>query len=253
MVDLAIVCGILGLLFGSFANVCVYRIPRAESLAWPASHCPHCQHAIAAYDNIPVFSWLYLKGRCRYCQAAISKQYPALELLMGLSWFGLAWFLGWQPLLALALCLSFYLWVLAWIDMQTMLLPDVLTFSGMFVGLCFSWWLHRLPDALIGMCVGYAVFWLLAYAYRRIAGHEGMGYGDFKLLAMLGAFLGWQALPGIVFLASTTGAVLGGLMLSLKSQPLSQEIPFGPFLAAAGMFWLLFGDAVWAFYLSLMT
>ncbi|MDQ6993298.1 MAG: A24 family peptidase [Mariprofundus sp.] len=250
MISLVLLCGLLGLLLGSFANVCVYRIPRHESIAFPGSHCPTCDHPIAAYDNIPVISWLLLRGRCRHCQQAIAWRYPLLELLMGLSWAGLAYHFGPTGQLLMALCLFFLLWVLSFIDFETTLLPDVLTLPGIVVGLLFSWWLADWQAALIGAVAGYGLFWSVNKVFLLLTGREGMGYGDFKLLAMLGAFLGWQALPFIILASSTIGAVVGTLFLYLSRRGLRAEIPFGPYLAAAAMIWLLWSDGILNWYLS---
>jgi len=250
MISLTLLCGLLGLLFGSFANVCVYRIPRRESIVLPGSHCPACKHAIGPLDNIPVLSWLLLRGRCRHCQSRIAWRYPLLEMLMGLSWAGLAWHFGPAPELAMALALFFLLWVLSFIDLETGLLPDVLTLPGIALGLAFSWWLGDWRGAVIGAIAGYALFWLVNRLFLLLSGREGMGYGDFKLLAMLGAFLGWQALPFIILVSSVIGVVIGTLFLWLSRRGWRAEIPFGPYLAGAGMIWLLWGDTILYWYLT---
>ncbi|MDX8407632.1 MAG: prepilin peptidase [Mariprofundaceae bacterium] len=256
MILFTMVCGLFGLVFGSFANVCVYRIPRRESVAFPGSHCPGCNHAIDWFDNIPLLSWLWLKGRCRHCGGSIAWRYPLLELLMGISWAFLAWHFGPTPQLLMALVLFFLLWVLTVIDLETGLLPNALTFPGIVIGLAFSWWLgdgwQGLLDAGLGAVAGYAVFWLVARIFLLLTGREGMGYGDFKLLAMLGAFMGWQALPFIVFASSLVGAVLGSVFLLLARRGLRAEIPFGPYLALAGMIWLLWGEPLLDWYAGLI-
>ncbi len=246
------VCTLLGIIFGSFANVCVYRIPRSESVAFPGSHCPVCQHDLAAYDNIPFFSWLMLAGKCRHCRGSISWRYPLLELLMGLSWGTLTWHYGPSPVLLQALCLFFLLWVLIFIDLETGLLPNALTFPGIVLGLGFSLWLGNWQASLIGAATGYAVFWLVARLFLWITGREGMGHGDFKLLAMLGAFMGWQALPFIVFVSSVVGALVGSLFLLLSRRGLRTEIPFGPYLAAAGMVWFVWSEGILGWYSGLL-
>jgi len=243
-------CALLGLLAGSFANVCVYRIPRRESIVLPASHCPACKHPIAPFDNIPVLSWLMLRGRCRNCRQTIAWRYPLLETLMGLSWAGLAWHFGPGLQLVMALSLFFLLWVLSFIDFETGLLPDVLTLSGIVLGLLFSWWLGDWRHAVIGAIAGYGVFWLVNRLFLLLSGREGMGYGDFKLLAMLGAFLGWQALPFIILVSSVIGALVGSLFLWLSRRGLRAEIPYGPYLAGASMIWLLWGDAILGWYMN---
>ncbi len=250
MIALAAACGVLGLVFGSFANVLVWRLPRGESVVRPGSRCPSCGHALAWFENIPVLSWLALGGRCRACRARIPLRYPLLELGLGALWGWLGWHFGWTPELARALVLSFWLWTLTWIDLETGLLPDALTFSGMALGLAFSWWMGDWRAALTGMAAGYGVFWLVAWLFLRITGREGMGHGDFKLLAMLGAFLGWQALPFIIFLASATGAAVGALWLWATRESARAPVPFGPFLAGAGMVWLLWGPALFGWYLD---
>lgn len=249
---LTISVGLLGLMFGSFANVCVHRIPLHISIASPRSRCPSCENTIAWYDNIPLISWLILGGKCRHCKAAISARYPILELLMGLSWAGLAWYYGFSPMLLQALMLVSLLWILTLIDLETGLLPNILTLSGIAIGLGFSFWFGYLQDAVIGAVLGYGLFWLVARLFLLVTGREGMGYGDFKLLAMLGAFMGWQALPFIVFASSLAGSVVGILLLYLSHKDMRTEIPFGPYLAAAGMVWFLWGAEILQWYAGLM-
>jgi len=249
---LTLPAGLFGLLFGSFANVCVHRIPLRVSIVTPGSRCPACEHDIAWYDNIPLLSWIILRGKCRHCKAPISIRYPILELLMGLSWAGLAWHFGLSPLLLQVLLLVSLLWVLTLIDLETGLLPNVLTFPGIAIGLAFAWWFGYFQDALIGAAIGYGAFWLIARLFLLVTGREGMGYGDFKLLAMLGAFMGWQALPFIVFASSFVGAIVGTLFLLLAKKNMQAEIPFGPYLAGAGMIWFLWGAEILQFYAGLI-
>jgi len=245
-------CGVLGLLVGSFSNVCVYRIPRGESVAFPGSHCPTCNHDIAWYDNIPLLSWLILGGKCRHCLGHISARYPFLEALMGISWAWLAYYYGFSPILLQAIILISLLWILTLIDLETGLLPNILTLPGIVVGLLFAWWLGFVVDALIGAVAGYAVFWLVARTFLLLTGKEGMGYGDFKLLAMLGAFMGWQALPFIVFASSFVGAIVGIIYLKLANRGRHAEIPFGPYLALAGILWFLWGEQFLQWYMILI-
>ncbi|MBL1352572.1 MAG: prepilin peptidase [Zetaproteobacteria bacterium] len=244
--------GMVGLMVGSFSNVCVYRIPRGESVAFPGSHCPNCNHDIAWYDNIPLFSWLILQGKCRHCQLAISARYPFLEVLMGLSWAFLAWKFGPSPMLLEAIVLVSLLWILSLIDYETGYLPDVLTLPGVFIGVAFAWWVGDIQSSLWGAVVGYGAFWLVAKLFFLVTKKEGMGAGDFKLLAMLGAFMGWQALPFIVFVSSLVGAVVGFAYLKLSKQGRDTEIPFGPYLAMAGMLWFLWGHEILSSYRSLL-
>jgi len=237
-------CGLLGLLFGSFGNVLVHRLPRGESIVFPGSHCPSCAHAIGWYDNIPVFSWLWLRGHCRHCASPVAWRYPLLEAGLGLIWAFLGWHFSLTPELGMALLLSFLLWVLSWIDLETGLLPNALTFPGIAAALMFAAWQGDFFDALLGVAAGYAVFWLVARLFLLVTGREGMGQGDFKLLAMLGAFFGWQALPFVIFLSSFVGAIAGSLFLLISSRSMRAELPFGPYLAAAGMVWLLWGEGL---------
>jgi len=251
--ELVMLLGVVGLMVGSFANVCVHRIPRGESIVFPGSHCPNCDHAIAMYDNIPLFSWLILKGNCRHCSQAIAWRYPLLEMVMGICWAGLAWHYGVTAELAVALLLFSLLWILSVIDLETYLLPNVLTYPGIGVGLICSYWLGGVAGgqaALIGALAGYGVFWLVARLFLMLTGREGMGYGDFKLLAMLGAFMGWQALPFIILASSVVGTVVGIVFLLLARRGMRAEIPFGPYLAMAGMIWFVWGQQVLDWYIQ---
>jgi len=247
-----VVSGVLGLMVGSFSNVCVYRIPRGESVAFPGSHCPNCNHDIAWYDNIPLLSWLILKAKCRHCQVPISGRYPFLEALMGISWALLASKFGPTPMLLEAIVLVSLIWILSLIDYETGYLPDVLTLPGILLGIAFAWWIGDVESSVIGAVVGYGAFWLVAKVFFLVTKKEGMGAGDFKLLAMLGAFMGWQALPFIVFVSSFVGAVVGLAYLQLSKQGKDTEIPFGPYLALAGMLWFLWGQEILSAYRALL-
>ncbi len=230
---------LFGLVLGSFANVLVHRLPRGESIVWPGSRCPECGHPIAWFDNVPLLSWLLLRGRCRHCRAPISRRYPLVELAFAVLWGGVLAALGpTLPALGGGVFLSLLL-VLALIDLETMLLPDVLTLGGTAAGLALAWLEGRLPDAAIGAAAGYGVFAAIAWIYRRLTGREGLGGGDWKLLAMIGAFLGWRALPFVVFASALVGLVVGGAWLVLAGRGLRAEIPYGPFLAAAAAGWWL--------------
>jgi len=241
----------LGLMLGSFMNVVIYRLPRmvmadddanhAHSrfdLYWPASHCPQCQTPLKVRHNIPLFSFMWLKGRCGFCQAAISPLYPWIELITGLMWVACAWHWGFN---ITALCWATFattLLALAVIDWQTTLLPDDLTQALVWGGLIAStsgWISVGVDHAVWGVAIGYSILWSVAALFERITGKQGMGAGDFKLLAGLGAWLGPLALIPLLILASLSGAVFG---LALKfTHRLSPDgyVPFGPFLAAAGM------------------
>lgn len=244
------IAAVFGLMVGSFANVCVHRLPRGESIIRPRSHCPRCRHAIAWYDNIPVISFLWLRRHCRHCQAIIPWRYPLLELSMASVWVYLVWHFGVSVQLLPALTLASMLWMLAFIDIEYGLLPDALTLPGIAAGIAFNLWLGDPLASVVGAAGGYASFWLVAKAFLWLRGMEGLGYGDFKLLAMLGAFFGWQALPFIVFAAAASGAMIGGLYLIISRQHARIPIPFGPYLAAAGMLWLLWGPGWLQAYLD---
>lgn len=245
-------CALFGLIVGSFANVCVHRLPKGKSIILPGSHCPTCGKVIAWFDNIPLLSFLLLNGRCRHCQSKISLRYPVLELLMGVSWAALAWRYGLSIDLLMALTLVSMLWILTLIDLETGLLPNALTFPGIFMGCLFGLWFGHFLDSVIGAVAGYGFFWLVARTFLLVTGREGMGYGDFKLLAMLGAFFGWKALPFIVFTASLVGAVIGSIYLLFSARHARAEIPFGPYLALAGVLWLLWGPEWVHLYRNMM-
>ncbi|MBS0433252.1 MAG: prepilin peptidase [Proteobacteria bacterium] len=264
---------VLGLLVGSFLNVVILRLPARLMHAWrrdarevldlqgeeaappdlvrQRSHCPHCKHPLAAHDNIPLFSWLLLRGRCRHCKAPISIQYPLVELLSGILSAVVVWKFGptWAALAAL-----FFTWTLiaaAGIDLRTQLLPDQLTLPLLWLGLLLAL-LPLFVDAraaIIGAATGYLALWGVYWIFKLLTGKEGMGYGDFKLLAALGAWMGPMALLPVVLISSLIGAVVGVIALRARGQDHSTPIPFGPFLAAAGWVWFVTGDSLLSAYL----
>jgi leader peptidase (prepilin peptidase) / N-methyltransferase len=272
---------LLGLLIGSFLNVVIHRLPIMMERSWqqeyrdyfnetssevnqaaaaeerfnlmvPRSACPHCGHAITALENIPILSWLLLRGRCRGCQTPISPRYPLVELCTGLATLAIAWHFqpGWT--LVGALVLSWTLIALTCIDLDKMLLPDQLTLPLLWLGLVLNIGEHfvSLPDAVIGAACGYLVLWTLYWAFKLLTGKEGMGYGDFKLLAALGAWMGWQSLPLILILSSLVGAIVGITLLLLRRHQQGNPIPFGPYLAMAGWIALLWGHEITQWYLQ---
>lgn len=271
--------GLFGLVFGSFGNVIIARLPKmlsaqwqrecaesfpevklpAESaerfnLAYPASHCPHCGHNIRWFENIPLFSYLFLRGRCRGCQQKISLRYPITELLSGLLTVAAVAHFGFNGVGLAFAVLLYALLILTMIDRETMLLPDQITLPLLWLGLLLS--ISVLPvsptDAIIGGAAGYLSLWSVFWLFKLLTGKEGMGYGDFKLLAVLGVWLGWQMLPLIVLLSSLVGAVYGiGLIVS-KRQQHSQPMPFGPFLAIAGVIALFYGQEIYTAYWQMM-
>ncbi|WP_409158908.1 prepilin peptidase [Pectobacterium sp. B2J-2] len=253
--------GILGLIVGSFLNVVIYRLPimlerrwrqdielqtgitdsgqaTRYNLWWPPSCCPHCQQAIAVKDNIPLFSWLWLRGRSRCCHQPVSVQYPLVEVITMLA-FLVAGAL-WLPGMALcgALILLSFLVVLTVIDIKTLLLPDVLTLSLLWIGLLFNLSETFVPlrDAVVGAMAGYVPLWLLYWGFKYATDKEALGYGDFKLLSALGAWLGWQALPNLVLVAALSGLIVTLIWRGLRKKDTATPLAFGPWLAIGGVF-----------------
>jgi leader peptidase (prepilin peptidase)/N-methyltransferase len=265
---------LIGLVVGSFLNVVIHRMPlmlqretdnfiaveRDEpaphaghyNLVFPRSACPACGHTLSALENIPLISWIWLRGRCRYCRAPISARYPLVELFASLLSGWVVWRLGSDIGGLAALLLVWTMLALAMIDLDTQFLPDDLTLPLLWAGLLFNLTgtFTPLADAVIGAAAGYLVLWFVYWGYRWVTGKEGMGYGDFKLLAALGAWLGWTMLPFIVLLSSALGAVVGVMMILLRGHQRDKPIPFGPFLALAGLIALLYGQDVMDLWLS---
>ena len=266
--------GLLGLMVGSFLNVVIHRLPimmerdwaaqcaefKGEavpvleplSLARPRSRCPHCGHPITALENIPVISWLVLRGRCKGCAAPISLRYPLIEALTGLL-FGLAaWHFGFTAAGLGALVLIAALFALTVIDFDTQLLPDDITLPLLWIGLALNAFnvYTDLKSAVIGAMAGYLSLWAVYWGFKFTTGKEGMGYGDFKLLAALGAWLGWQMLPLTILLSSLVGAVVGISMMVIARHGRNVPIPFGPYLAAAGLIALVWGKPLTRAYLG---
>ena len=268
---------VLGLLVGSFLNVVILRLPLQLMQEWrlqcrellelkdngssaeavpglvkPRSRCPQCSTLIAWYDNIPLVSWLVLRARCRQCGARISLRYPLVELCTALLSVWVVWHFGPGPEGLSALALTWALIAATGIDFDHQLLPDQITLPLLWAGLLINlqWQLFAsLEDAVIGAVAGYLVLWGVFHAFRLATGKEGMGYGDFKLLGALGAWLGWQLLPVIILLASLVGAIVGILMMIIAKRGKDIPIAFGPYLAAAGFIALLYGHEVVAFWL----
>ena len=266
---------LLGLTVGSFLNVLIYRLPLmmetrwrrdccelleieqekqevALGLATPNSHCPHCKAPIRPWQNIPVLSYLLLGGKCANCSAGISVRYPLIEAITGGMTLLLAWHFPLSPALGGAILLTWALIALTMIDFDHQLLPDDLTLPLLWLGLLFNTAsvFTSLQDAVIGAMAGYLFLWSIYWAFKLLTGKEGMGYGDFKLLAALGAWLGWQMLPLIVLLSSLVGAVCGVALMFIKRRGKDIPIPFGPYLAAAGWIALLWGEELLARYLG---
>lgn len=267
---------LLGLLIGSFLNVVVYRLPKMLLRDWqaqareilnlpadadgqtfnlilPNSSCPHCAHEIKPWENIPIVSWLFLRGKCSACKAPISTRYPLVELTCGLLSAYVAWHFGFTWQTGSMLLLTWGLLAMSLIDADHQLLPDVLVLPLLWIGLMVNQFgLFASPaDALWGAIAGYLSLWSVYWLFKLVTGKEGMGYGDFKLLAMLGAWGGWQILPLTILLSSLVGAVLGVIMLRLRNAETSTPIPFGPYLAIAGWIALLWGEQITASYLQI--
>ena len=266
--------GLLGLIVGSFLNVVILRLPTRlmhdwrqqsrellelegddNSLVPPGivlerSHCPHCKHLLGPLDNIPLLSWLLLRGHCRYCGATISMQYPIVELLCCICSAIVMWKFGFGWQAGAALVLTWTLIALAGIDVRTQLLPDQLTLPLLWLGLVLSLFPLFIGSSasVLGAVIGYLSLWSVYWLFKLTTGKEGMGYGDFKLLAALGAWMGTSALLPIVLLSSLIGAVVGGAFLAIRGHDRATPIPFGPFIAAAGWVQFVFGDQIMAVY-----
>ncbi|WP_205341509.1 prepilin peptidase [Denitrificimonas caeni] len=275
IVVFALSAAVLGLLVGSFLNVVIYRLPKMMMRDWrhqardvlempveesketfnlilPNSRCPHCSHEIKPWENIPLFSWLFLRGKCSACKQPISIRYPLVELACGVLSGVIAWHYGvsWDTLAMLVL--TWGLLAMSLIDADHQLLPDALVLPLLWLGLILNSFglFVSLSAAVWGAAIGYMSLWSIFWLFKLVTGKEGMGYGDFKLLAMLGAWGGWQILPLTILLSSVVGAVLGVIILRLQRNSISNPIPFGPYLALAGWIALVWGDEITSSYLQ---
>lgn len=265
---------LLGLMIGSFLNVVIHRLPRMMELAWqaerleaegkpqpeqtrynlvtPRSRCPHCQHAIGAMENIPVVSYLLLGGKCRQCKTKISPRYPLVEIFTA-ALTGLAsWHFGYSSLAVASWFIIFALIALTFIDLDTHLLPDDITLPLLWAGLLFNIndGFTDLTSAVAGAAAGYLALWSVYWLFKLVTGKEGMGYGDFKLLAALGAWFGWQLLPAVILLSSIAGSIIGISLIVLTKHGRETPIPFGPYLALGGVAALFFGKQLSQLYLG---
>ena len=266
---------ITGLMVGSFLNVVIYRLPVMMEKSWtrecqeflqmeqepeqspfnlavPQSRCPHCNHPIKPWQNIPVISYIFLQGKCANCNAPISLRYPLIEAFTGLCSAVVAWHFGFSLEMLFALLLTWSLIALSFIDIDHQLLPDSITLPLIWLGLFLSLF-NIFTDAhasIIGAIAGYLSLWSIYHLFKLATGKEGMGYGDFKLLALFGAWLGWQYLPLIILLSSLVGAVIGISLIILGKQDKNKPIPFGPYLAAAGWLALIWGNQINQLYLN---
>jgi leader peptidase (prepilin peptidase)/N-methyltransferase len=273
----AAVCALFGLIVGSFLNVVIYRLPVMMQRSWdsqcqelleleqtahepfnlvtPGSRCPHCGNHIGALENIPVLSYLLQRGRCKHCREPISIRYPLIELFTAVLSGITAWHFGFGWPAAFAVLLTWALIAMSFIDIDHQLLPDDITLPFLWLGLLLSLFglYADMPSAIIGTVAGYLSLWLVYHTFKLITGKEGMGYGDFKLFALFGAWLGWQALPLILLLSSLVGAIIGIAMILLLGRDRLQPIPFGPYLAAAGWIAMLWGNDITQAYLQSIT
>ncbi len=280
-----IVCAVLGLMVGSFLNVVIHRLPKMLEIGWrqqcaelsgaappshaegepvhiapynlivPRSACPHCNHAISAWENIPIVSYLLLRGKCRGCGAAISPRYPIVEAVSGILCGFAAWHFGYGTAAVGALLLIWALLALTAIDFDTQLLPDDITLPLLWAGLLFNLFgiYTDLAGAVLGAVIGYLSLWAVYWLFKLTTGKEGMGYGDFKLLAAMGAWLGWQMLPLIILLSSLVGAVVGITLIVALKHGRNIPIPFGPYLAGGGLIALFWGPTLTHEYLRLLS
>ncbi|RLB20208.1 MAG: prepilin peptidase [Deltaproteobacteria bacterium] len=241
---------LFGLALGSFANVCIYRLPLGRSIVSPPSSCPHCGQQIKFYDNIPLLSYLLLKGKCRVCGHPISAQYPLVELSMGL--ISLALFIRYGASYQYILYLLFTgsLVVITFIDLHHQIIPDVVSLPGIAVGFLSSFFLISVSwiDSVIGIVAGGGALLVIAIIFEKLTGREGMGGGDIKLLAMIGAWMGWKALPFIVLVSSLAGTIIGGGALLITGKGYGVRIPFGPFLAMGTLIYFFFGSMILQWY-----
>ena len=241
----------IGLAIGSFLNVCIYRLPRRESLLFPPSHCPTCDRQLAWFENVPVVSWLVLRGRCRTCRMAIPVQYPRVEATTAALFVSGYVIYGWTPLLAARLLFACAMIVLFVIDLHHRILPNVITLPGIVVGLALSLFLPPgWASSLIGATAGGGLLFAISEAYYRVRGHEGLGMGDVKMLAMIGAFLGWPLMLVTLVFASFSGSVVGIGLLASGRGGMKAALPFGTFLAVGALVAAVAGDALLAWYLA---
>jgi len=266
--------GVLGLLIGSFLNVVIHRLPimlerewqteaktflelpvdekpAAFNLLTPRSQCPHCQHTIRPWENIPLLSFLFLRAKCSQCAKGISFRYPLIEFTCGALSFFLAWHFGFTAATFGALIFTWTLLAASWIDIDHQIIPDNISLPILWLGLVFNLFAvyTTIESALMGAIAGYLSLWSIAHLFKALTGKEGMGQGDFKLLALLGAWLGWQMLPFIILCSSLLGALFGIAILFIKGEDKSTPIPFGPYLAFAGWIALVWGQDITQWYL----
>jgi len=273
-----LLAGIFGLIVGSFLNVVIYRLPKMieyswrahcqemfnsqeigkndghGNLFWPGSYCPICRNPISPLENIPIFSYILLRGKCKHCKTPISIRYPVVELASALLTLLVAWQFGPTGQFIAVMIFSWAMLALSVIDLDTYLLPDDITQPLLWLGLVCNLfgWFTDLPSAVIGAIVGYLSLWSIFHIFKLVTGKEGMGYGDFKLFAVFGAWMGWQALPLIILLSSVVGAIIGTVFLLARNKDRDTPIPFGPFLAGAGWLALVWQNEIMSAYTNVI-
>lgn len=246
-------CFLFGCIIGSFLNVCIYRIPASESIVHPPSRCPACGFVLRWYHNIPILSYLFLKGKCANCAAHISLRYPLVEILSGFLFALVQYRFGFQWTTLVYWLFAAAIIVISFIDLDHQIIPDLISLPGIVIGFfcsfaipCISW-----TDSLLGILLGGGSLYLVAGGYQLLTKKEGMGGGDIKLLGMIGAFIGWKAIFPIIFISSFMGTLVGVPVMMIKGANSKLAIPFGPFLAAAALFYLFWGNSLIRWYFGL--
>ncbi|HIC92493.1 MAG TPA: prepilin peptidase [Syntrophaceae bacterium] len=241
---------VLGAIVGSFLNVCIHRIPRGDSIIKPSSHCPACNQPISFFDNIPLISYLLLRGRCRHCHTHISFRYPLVELLSALLSLGLFLKFGLSPHLFVYLILAWSLVAVTFIDLDTQTIPDVITLSGIIFGFFASFLILQVKywQLALGILLGGGILYMVAFLYHALTKKEGMGGGDIKLMAMIGAFLGYESVLPVIFLASLIGSLVGIIIMMGWKKDRRYAIPFGPFLALSTLMYIFCGQDLVRWY-----
>jgi leader peptidase (prepilin peptidase) / N-methyltransferase len=239
-----VMVAVFGAAMGSFLNVCIWRIPVGRSIVTPRSACPACGHAIRFYDNIPLISYVLLRGKCRDCRKGIPVRYPVVEGLAGALALFLFWKYGFSLMFLAVLIYVAVLIVIAFIDMDHQMIPDSITLPGIPLSMLAAMLVMNMPflESLLGLIVGGGILYLIAQSYAFLRKREGMGGGDIKLLAMIGAFLGWKSLIFVLLISSLSGAIVGVTLIALRKQGMKDALPFGPFLALAAVTWIFWGE-----------
>ena len=249
---IAVTTFIFGMCIGSFLNVCIYRLPNSKSIVFPPSACPACEEPIRFYDNIPILSYILLRGKCRACKTNISLRYPLVELMSGLFAFSIYLKFGASLDALITYCFLAALITVIYIDIDHWIIPDSITLPGILVGLAASFFIHKISfvDSVLGVLIGGGTLWIVAFGYQLLMKKEGMGGGDIKLLAMIGAFIGWKGVLLTIFLSSLIGTIanIPGMLLSKKF--FNYKLPFGPFIAIAAIVDVFFGQEIIALYVN---